>query len=981
VPTQWIAKQYTELLGRAPTKYEFDIWSAYYDANVCTAGTLGVLGRNLARSAEFASRYAENNAYPAKDALNKAIRISALVRATFNHDLNQPWDWDSLASPYISGSKDWIELTDEIYTRIGFVAWVVPQICDASSAGYGFAYSTPLDIRQLTGNGSSRTHAQLQAELNAAGPGGLVTLQPGEVVRIGGAANGQQGLVVPSGVTLRTVGSPDPRAYASMGRIVPVSGGNVCSGWSCNNAGIVSVDAGATLRNVWVEGHGASALHFKQANIEIRGSTSSEPTKVSNNRITNPVRDGTGIRVRRNAAPIDCEGALVKKNLITAYTSAHKFDGLGQALWADGIAVLCEGAIVRRNTIVDATDTGIMMYGSYRRTPSAFAVQRSKVSLNTVISAGSDAHVALGADGAGECFSVTGWYAPCFDSPNIGPTFEHGILDENSRPFINAKIKNNEFWTGSRTSFDVGLMIGSGPRAGNHSIAGRADPLAPPGTTSILVHKNTSTPDTRVNIGIAVMGMRDAVVTKNSHTFVTLDGNPAQDYGKCPESSALVGSQDVASLTTDITGIDTLDVASGCVYGVPSEGGMERIGIVDTKLAGLESSRPFVPYGMSFGLERGAALIEERWANDDWEEIVADLRDLKRMGATFTRVRLQYRKFFFSSLNPAWQPVQVPTPEVFADLHKFVDLAAQAGLHVSLSGLRIQLDAHLNLDDDFYSSVSNGVNALEDEAYRWAAQADYWREMAKTLRDSSAVAWYDLMNEPHIPFIPAGGEAASWCWGALADNCFVQNITKTPNGRSHSQIARDWMEKLIDAIKDEGDSHLISLGVAGILRKITGVDGLGNPIITDYIPDPCPGPFGQFPLDPRQDFYSTHVYPRIPDPNLVTDDDWIQATKACKPVDAPMVVDEISDFLSSAAQAGNFIAATSPEVAGWSAHYYGRTPQEILLYLDAIRIPGAGFGGQPFEFQANALDIVMFREWMARAIFKTQVVGGGTVQP
>ena len=983
VPTQWIAKQYTELLGRAPTKNEFDRWARFYEANACSPATLAVLGRRLARSSEFASIYPEHSRRTVrpwtsrpleprksfrrrsrdrraatKDALFKAIRTTALVRATFNHDVNEPWDWDSLVAPYIDGVKDWTDLTDEIYFRMGFIAWVVPRICSTTSAGYGFAYSPPLDLRALTGNGASRTQAQLQADLDAAAvTGGSVALKPGEVVRIGGTSNANQMLVVPAGVTLRTRGSRGPRSYAAMGRIVPATNGAVCDTIWCNNSGLVYVEAGATVHKIWVDGLGTNVLNFKQANLNIGGSSAAEPTTVSHNRVSNPVRDGTAIRIRGySTTGIPCEGARVTNNLITAYSSAHEFDGLGQAQWADGIAVFCEDATVRRNTLVDVSDTGIMLYGSYNRENNDFATQSSQVVKNTVISVGLDAHVAFGADGAGECLSTRGWYAPCFDGPNLAPT---DPTAETTRPFQNAAIRSNEYWSSQRTSFDVGLMIGSGPRAGDHSIGGRA--AAGPGTTSIKVSKNVSTPDTRVNLGITVMGMRDAVVTRNSQTFVLVDGNPAQEEGKCAVHGVVVGNEDAESLRSDLVGIAVDESISGCVTGAPNGSGMEIIGVAadGSTLIGIESGRPFIPFGMSFSSPRGGPLVEQRW-EDGWDDVVADLRELKRMGATFTRVRLQFRPF----IDPpsAGHPNGTPNEATFANLAKFTRLAAQTGLYLSFSGLRIQRDSNA---DDWYS------NATQEE--RWSAQATYWAEIAKTVGTSPSVAWYDLMNEPVVPTEDIPEEQPGWCHpnGLLGGNCFTQFITRTPAG-DPMDIAQEWMNRLADAITAEGDFHLISIGNLSFLSA----NGFAFP---------CIGPFGEVPADDPRDFYSVHVYPRMRSVGGVslgrpTIDDWIQAVKACKPADRPMIIEEVSNFGVSATDVADFILGSWPEASGWSGHYYTRTPEQLHGDLFEEFDPSLGLN-QSTAYWAAALDRVMYREWMGISIFRTQLVGGGTVQP
>ena len=78
IPTQWIAKQYTELLGRAPTPAEWnDRVRFYQSAATCDAASLAALGKELAHSSAFL------NAYPAATSLDKALRLTALVRAAF----------------------------------------------------------------------------------------------------------------------------------------------------------------------------------------------------------------------------------------------------------------------------------------------------------------------------------------------------------------------------------------------------------------------------------------------------------------------------------------------------------------------------------------------------------------------------------------------------------------------------------------------------------------------------------------------------------------------------------------------------------------------------------------------------------------------------------------------------------------------------------------------------------------------------------
>lgn len=161
-PTQWVAKQFTEILGRALSAAEWATWTSFYAAQpACTAAALTALPRYLAGvatpttpgllsspSAEFAGLY------PATTAIDRATRAAAVSRAALSHDPNDN-DWTAFIKPYVQGTATWAS----------------------------------------TVNGSTAAER-------------TVTLGVGEVVRVGGAANANQQLVVPPGVTLTSEGAP-----------------------------------------------------------------------------------------------------------------------------------------------------------------------------------------------------------------------------------------------------------------------------------------------------------------------------------------------------------------------------------------------------------------------------------------------------------------------------------------------------------------------------------------------------------------------------------------------------------------------------------------------------------------------------------------------------------------------------------------------------------------------------------------------------
>lgn len=252
-------------------------------------------------------------------------------------------------------------------------------------------------------------------------------------------------------------------------------------------------------------------------------------------------------------------------NLVTGYSSRHQFDRRGQAQWVDGIRVLCEDAEVAHNSIVDVTDLGIVMDGSESRA-GLVTRQRSQVHDNLVLSAGQDAHVALGADAIGLCQSISvtttagavrpGPIVPCLDL--VAP-----------RDFTGARIHDNEFFTGSRTSFDVGLAVGGGALWGDHRIVNQAPDGSHPAATGVSVTDNTTGGvTTRVNIGIDVHDMTQATVRGNAATFRLVDGNPRITWNKCPLGQRLAGATELASLDTDVP-ITADEGPRGCVIGEP----------------------------------------------------------------------------------------------------------------------------------------------------------------------------------------------------------------------------------------------------------------------------------------------------------------------------------------------------------------------------------------------------------------------------
>jgi hypothetical protein len=690
-----------------------------------------------------------------------------------------------------------------------------------------------------------------------------------------------------------------------MGRIVPAGpDANICFSFICNQIGVVLLEAGARITNVWVDGQGAGPLNYKLANVELLGSSAATPGTANDNRISNPGRDGTGIRVRGFATRgTACTNASVQRNLITGYASAHRFDRQGLPEWADGIAIQCEQATVSANDVVDLTDTGILIYGSFNREANTGAVQRSVVQSNRVLSAGLSAHAALGADAIGDSVGERdNLIVPALDLPA-------------ERSFAGARIASNTFWTGPRSHFDLGIMVGGGPRWGDHRVFGRG--LA-------VTSNTTGAASARVSIGISVLGMLGVTLTGNTASYTRLDTMPASTFGKCPLVNVGVGSVERPTLVSGAQSSVVHDSADGCLapHGPPE--GLERVArsADGSGFVGAVSGKPFAFWATGMFLRFSM----------DWNEIVENVRELRRMGFNSVRVLIQTEEILVAPASPG----ALPTGNAFA-LARLADLfalAEQTGLYMDLTGLGIEDEA----------DTATWFNVL-DEAGRWQAQSTFWRLVAGVVRNSPALGFYDLMNEPAIPLV----DEPLWCAGAFGGFCFAQNLTRTPAGRSQATIAQQWTTIMRNAIRqDAGDtSHLISIGT--IFCDRGGLEGL---LPADLI-----------------DFQIVHLYPRDDNPNtpMVNElEEDIQSVKDCKErrPDRPLVVEETAVLAGSELALEPFLRQTNPAAQGWSAQSNGLTPAQIN--------PPADF---PLAFQLGTYRVFLYNA------FRANPGGTGALQP
>ncbi len=291
----------------------------------------------------------------------------------------------------------------------------------------------------------------------------------------------------------------------------------------------------------------------------------------------------------------------------------------------------------------------------------------------------------------------------------------------------------------------------------------------------------------------------------------------------------------------------------------------------------------FRPMGFNYDHDADGRLIEDYW-HTEWSRVEDDFRNIKELGANTVRVHLQFGKFMVSASEPNEAELR--------QLEKLLQLAESNRLYLDLTGLGCY---HKKDVPEWYDQLS--------EEDRWAAQAVFWKAVARTCRDSSAVFCYDLMNEPVV-----GGEQAAgdWLGPAFAGKHFVQFVARQTNGRARHAIAAQWIDLLVQAVKSVDDRHLITVGL---------VDwSLDRPGLTSGF-DPTR-------VAASLDFLAVHHYPKAG-----------QVSKAVETLRGfqlgkPVIIEETFPLTCSMEEMSEFMTSAGEDCSGWISFFWGKMPKE-----------------------------------------------------
>ena len=400
VPTQYVAKLYSEGLGRGPDQGGWAGMVAFFDSRGCDRASLREQGDAVFGSPEYAGL-----------AYTSSEKVITAYRAVLNRepDATGLSGWTSA----LDGGMSTTAFVDALYGSAEFGS-LVPSICSTTSADYDFGIQAAASPA-VSDPGYTGAEAGLQAILNNSAAGAVVALAPRAVVHL------TSPLTIPAGVRLGTTGNPGPTRYAHMGRLVrdPGFAGEA-----------VKLMSGASLTNVWVDGGRLRESSYDRLRFNVRmyGGTG---TALIGNRIGNTA-GATNVESYGAGDGYPCAGLKVQGNLIDAYTSKHS-DGL----WSDGVSMHCEDVDVSGNTVIDATDVGIIDFALVTGVP-----QKSQVHDNVVIQAGQSSFGMIGAD-------------PFFD-PGAGDA-----AGQATRSIAGGSFHANVLWTSSRTHSTFGIIVGT----------------------------------------------------------------------------------------------------------------------------------------------------------------------------------------------------------------------------------------------------------------------------------------------------------------------------------------------------------------------------------------------------------------------------------------------------------------------------------------------------------------------------------------
>ncbi len=287
--------------------------------------------------------------------------------------------------------------------------------------------------------------------------------------------------------------------------------------------------------------------------------------------------------------------------------------------------------------------------------------------------------------------------------------------------------------------------------------------------------------------------------------------------------------------------------------------------------------QPVVAWGFNYDRDREMRLLEEYW-DREWPKVVNDLRLMRSHDANIVRIHLQTAAFIDADGHPR-----------HAALDRLVELVAVAE----------ELDMYLDITGlACYRSDDPGLSWFNSltEGERWEIQARFWTAVATAVRGRSAVAFFDLINEPAVP----AARTDSWYAGKLGPFSYCQFLVRDLAGRDRSTVASDWTHKMTEAIRGADPDRSVTIGLLPN-SAAAGVDPVA--------------------VAPHLDLLAVHVYP---DPGEVSAA--VEIVRDLAALGKPVIVEELFPLRCSIQELREFITQTRPYACGWIGFHWGEAP-------------------------------------------------------
>jgi hypothetical protein len=305
VPAQYIAKQYTEFLGRAPSFQEI---SAVHGSFPCSTNALAQYSRSVLSSPEYRSH-----------GLSLRDTVRALYRGLLNREPDQSgWDW---YSQFSEGEAFNAIVASQEYRTL------VNRICSSKGEGYGWGqgWFNP-----------TVSFANIKHKIESASPGTVIELGADKIAVT-------STIVVPPGVVVRGRSGhylQQPNFYRA----------------TSFNGPIFRLRHYSALEYLHIDGrknYHPNGL-VEAVNVEITGTGA----RVHGLRTDNPA-GWTSILCNSISGVYNTH---IVGNLVISYGNPRR-----HGEWTDGLSLACEQSLAIWNTVVDASDVGIILFDTYSK--------------------------------------------------------------------------------------------------------------------------------------------------------------------------------------------------------------------------------------------------------------------------------------------------------------------------------------------------------------------------------------------------------------------------------------------------------------------------------------------------------------------------------------------------------------------------------------------------------------------------------------